>query len=69
MTRDGSPRFCCRLCGRTMSVKGPTHKQRRTDANSSIFRHLVNKTPFSRLCELEGISFSSLYGKIEFIYR
>lgn len=69
VTRDGSPRFCCRICGRTMSVKGPTHKQRRTDANSSIFRHLVNKTPFSRLCELEDISFSSLYGKIEFIYR
>jgi transposase-like protein len=68
-TKGDSLRFRCRACGKTFSVAGPTVRQRRTDVNASILRHLVNKTPLSRLVELEGVSFPTLYGKIAFLYR
>jgi hypothetical protein len=31
--------------------------------------HIVNKTPLSRLSELLGISFTSIYGKIDFLHK
>lgn len=68
-TRDGSPRFRCRACGKTFSLKGPTHKQKRTHINASIFRHLINKVPLNRLMELEEVGPAVLYGKIDFIHR
>ena len=37
--------------------------------NAAIFRGLVNKMPLRRLCEIAGISTSTVYHKIDFIHR
>jgi hypothetical protein len=68
-TKSGSPRFRCRACGTTFSIKGPTHKQKRTYVNAKVAAELVNNAPLSRIVEKLDISFNVLYGKIDFIYR
>jgi hypothetical protein len=44
-------------------------RQRKPYKNAAIFRLLVNKVPFRRICEVEGITMSTLYRKIDFIHR
>jgi transposase-like protein len=69
-TKAGSPRFRCRSCGKTFSLKAkPSLRQRKPHKNGQIFQLLVNKVPFSRICEIAGISFQTLYRKIDFIHR
>lgn len=65
----GALRFRCRTCRATFSIPGPTSRQRRTRVNTTIFRHLVNKSPLNRIVELCGVSFPTLYDKIAFIHR
>ena len=65
----GALRFRCRSCKTTFSVPGPTSRQRRTRANATVFRHLVNKAPLNRIVELCKVSFPTLYDKIRFIHR
>jgi len=44
-------------------------RHRKPHKNAAIFRLLVNKVPFRRICEVEGITMSTLYRKIDFIHR
>ena len=69
-TKAGSTRHRCKACGRTfVSSSSPTIRHRKPHKNAAIFRLLVNKVPFRRICEVEGITMSTLYRKIDFLHR
>ena len=69
-TKAGSIRYRCKACGRTfVTASSPTVRHRKPHKNAAIFRLLVNKVPFRRICEVEGITMSTLYRKIDFIHR
>lgn len=65
----GTARYRCKLCRRTFTTDPkPAAKQRLTHKNKAIYRHLVNKSPFKRICEIVEISPPTLYRKIEFLH-
>ena len=69
-TKSGSQRYRCRLCKATFAVGGPTLRQKRPEVNEQIFKLLVNKSPFKRICELTGLgSMNTLYWKIDYIHK
>ncbi len=69
-TKAGSIRCRCKLCGKTFIIaSSPTIRHRKPHKNAAIFRLLVNKVPFRRICEVEGITMSTLYRKINFIHQ
>jgi len=69
-TKSGSQRYRCRMCQVTFAVGGPTLRQKRPELNETIFRLLVNKMPFKRICETAGLgSMNALYWKIDFIHQ
>jgi transposase-like protein len=69
-TKAGSIRYRCKACGRTfITASSPTIRHRKPYKNAAIFRLLVNKVPFRRICEVEEITMSTLYRKIDFIHR
>ncbi len=68
-TAAGSPRYRCKLCRATFVAKSSTRPHRKPHKNAGIFRLLVNKMPFRRICEVEGITMDTLYRKIDFIHR
>ena len=70
ITGGKSQRYTCRACEKSFSVPTTTTvKQRRGDANGLIFKLLVNKVPFHRICEVMDVSMQTLYDKIDFLYR
>jgi len=69
-TKAGSIRYRCKACGTTfITASSPTVRHRKPHKNAAIFRLLVNKVPFRRICEVEGITMSTLYRKINFIHQ
>jgi len=51
-TKAGSIRYRCKACGRTfITVSSPTIRHRKPHKNAAIFRLLVNKVPFRRICD------------------
>jgi len=68
-THSGSTRYRCNACSKVFAVPGPTTGQKAPEKNVLIFKLLVNKTPFRRLCELADISTGTLYPKLDFLYR
>jgi transposase-like protein len=68
--RAGTQRYKCKSCGRIFSVSdSPLHYQKVTHKNINLFRLLVNKVPFTRICEVADIGAGTLYRKIDFIHR
>lgn len=68
-TRNGSKRYRCNLCKKTVSVAKPTQGQHDTHKNIDVFKLLVNKMPLNRIIEVTGISWEVLYNRIDFIHR
>ncbi len=68
-TRSGSKRYRCKACGKTFSVGKSTLRQRKPHLNKLIFKLLMNKSPFRRICEVAEISPKTLYDKINFLYK
>ncbi|GAV19108.1 hypothetical protein MMIC_P0037 [Mariprofundus micogutta] len=68
-TKSGSPRYRCKKCGKSFSIKRATTGQKQPHKNKLIFKLLMNKTPFRRICEVADISEGSLYPKIDFLHR
>lgn len=69
-TKAGSIRYRCKECGHTFIIaSSPTIRHRKPHKNAAIFRLLVNKVPFRRICEVEDITMSTLYRKIDFIHK
>jgi transposase-like protein len=69
-TESGSRRYQCKSCKRTFSISDrPLYRQRVSSKNKTIMKLLMNKSPFSRICEVMEISMPTLYRKIDFIHR
>jgi len=66
-TKSGSRRYRCKVCGKTFSIGGATLRQKKPHLNKLIFKLLMNKFPFCRICEVAEISPKDLYGKINFL--
>ena len=68
-TAAGSRRYRCKHCQRTLTEgTKPTGRQRLTHKNKAIYRHVVNKMPFKRICEVLDIGAPTLYRKIDFLH-
>jgi transposase-like protein len=68
-TAQGAKRYQCLACKKTLSIPQPTQHQHHTDKNIQIFKMLVNKVPLSRIINMLDISWSVLYGRLNFIHR
>lgn len=68
-TRSGSSRYRCKACKKTFSVGGSTLRQKQPYKNKTIFKLLMNKSPFRRICEIAEIGKGALYWKINFIHE
>ena len=69
-TAGNTPRWRCRVCGKVMAVGGRAIKrQRLSHLNKTILLELTNKMAIRRICKVNGISPSTLYGKIAFFER
>ena len=69
-TRAGSTRYKCRTCGTTFAHAAKTTlRQRKPHLNRAIFLSLVNQSHLSAICRIQNISFTTLYGKIDWLYR
>lgn len=67
-TKSGSHRFQCKLCKKTFAVGKATTGQKKPHKNILVFKLLMNKMPFRRICETADIAPPSLYGKIDFLH-
>jgi transposase-like protein len=69
-TEIGSPRYKCRACGKTFSTPTTsTSRQRVPHKNKKIFKLLMNKSPLSRICEVESVNIHTVYRRIDFIHK
>lgn len=69
LTDIGSQRYKCRRCRKTFSVGQSTRRQRLPHKNRGVFMDLMNKAPFSRICEKHSINIGTVYRKLDFIHR
>jgi transposase-like protein len=66
----GSPRWQCRICGKTVSSpQKAIHQQQASHKNVSIFMDLVSKVPLKRIARTKRVSMNTVYNKIDFIYN
>jgi transposase-like protein len=68
-TAGGAHRYQCSQCRKTFAVSKPTHHQRDTYPNKSIFKLLINKVPFARIVSMLDISWHRFYHRIDFIHQ
>ncbi|RII27338.1 MAG: hypothetical protein CXR31_08830 [Geobacter sp.] len=65
-----SERYRCKTCGATFSIKTTTAKPQSTShKNPMLFKLLVNKMPFQRICEVLEMDMHTLYSKVDFLHR
>lgn len=65
----GSKRFECRLCGKSFSLPcSAILRQRQSHKNTTLYKLLLGKMPFSRICDVMGIQFKTLYDRINFFH-
>lgn len=68
-TKSGSDRWQCRECKKTFALGKPTVGHKKPHINIRAFELIVNKVPLNRMAEILDVSYSTLYGKIDFIYE
>ncbi len=51
----GSQRYMCLGCKKAFSMGTSARRQRLPHKNKDIFKTLMNKVPFNRICELTGL--------------
>lgn len=69
-TPSGSPRYKCKACKKPFAVtEKSTARQRKSHLNKYIFKALMNKNPLKCICDIYDISMTTLYGKIDFLYK
>jgi len=64
-----APRFKCSECNAKFTDSSTVAYHKQPHKNKWIFKLLMNKVPFRRICELMDIDTTTLYGKIDFIHR
>lgn len=65
-TKAGEPRYRCKACGATFTAGTTVRQQRRPEINDGVLKHLVNKVPMRRICEILNINPATLYSKIHY---
>lgn len=68
VARSGAVRHQCCKCKKTFSIPKPTQYQHTTSINRDIFMHLVNKSALSRIADMYGVEWKTLYNRIDFIH-
>jgi transposase-like protein len=72
-TTAGNPRFRCRKCGKTFTIKeqrNPIARQRKySHLNRQIFLDIVFKMPFKCISGKYEIPMVTVYNKLDFFYR
>lgn len=65
----GSKRFECRVCGKSFSLPcSSILRQRQSHKNTTLYKLLLGKMPFSRICDVVDIQFKTLYERINFFH-
>lgn len=68
-SRHGAPRYRCKSCKKTFSIGKSTRKHRAPHKNIEVFKLFINKMPINRIAEVTGLTYPSVYGKIDFIHK
>lgn len=72
-TSSGASRYRCKRCGKLFSAPHPTSPASRQTVhkhkNIAVYKLLVAKVPFNRICELEQFSMRTLRQKLTFLYN
>lgn len=66
-TKAGSARYRCKVCMKTFAVGSATRYQKQPEVTEQVFKLLMNKSPFRRICEVTGIHSETLYHRIDFL--
>lgn len=70
VSNAGTPRWRCRVCGKTFARGGrPMKRQRITHLNKAVLLALTNKMPIRRIRKVTGLATGTLYGKINYLYQ
>lgn len=69
-----SQRYQCKNCKKITNVlpdkkRNTGYHQKRNDILLQLAKHLINRVPVSRTCELLGIGRGTYYAKLEWLYR
>ena len=69
-THSGSLRYKCKNCGKTFSVPAKTAlNHKKPHLNRRIFLDLVTQSSLASIRKTEFISYSTIYGKIDWLYQ
>lgn len=68
-TKSGSSRYRCKVCKKTFAVGKATRYQKQPEITEQVFKLLVNKAPFRRICEVVDIHPETLYHRIDFLFE
>lgn len=66
-TKSGSDRYRCKVCKKTFAVGKATRYQKQPEITEQVFKLLMNKSPFRRICEIVDIHPETLYHRIDFL--
>jgi transposase-like protein len=67
-TKSGSNRYRCKACMKTFAVSSvSTRYQKQPEITKQVFKLLMNKSPFRRICEVVDIHPETLYHRIDFL--
>lgn len=64
-----TPRYKCKVCGGRFTDSSSVAYHKQAHKNKWIFKLLMNKVPFRRICELVDIDTTTLYNKIDFLHQ
>ncbi|MCI3923558.1 insertion element protein [Paenibacillus sp. TRM 82003] len=72
--KSGSERWQCRTCGKLTNTRALrrvsfNYHQKRNDILLDLARHVVNRVPVKRTCEILGIGSGTYYRKLELLYQ
>lgn len=74
LSTSNSQRYQCKTCKKFTNVlpdksRSTTYHQQRNDVLPIFAKHLINRVPVSRTCEILGIGRGTYYSKLEWLYR
>lgn len=67
--RSGAPRYRCRSCRKTFSVRTAHSRHRKSHENKTVFQLLVSKVSITKAAQITDLSPAAVYDKISFIYE
>lgn len=68
-TKSGSDRYRCKICKKTFAIGKATRYQKQPEITEQVFKLIVNKSPFRRICEVAGIHPETLYHRIDYLFE